>query len=273
MIKTFFTAKGGNGRKVKKKVSGDVMNYLDVLKLTVLAGEIMIKSGAEIYRTEDVMDRIAKNYGARQVESFVTPTGIFCAIESIDGQVFTTVRRIESRGFNLTKIDKVNAFSRRLSKRHIPVEEGIRELTEIAQEKSEYPWWLKIFAAGTGALFSTGLIGGKGAEMAVSFLIAILVRAFIMAVPDFGLFPFFFDLAGGFISTLLVVAIAKIYPLMLGVTVVGSIMPFIPGMSITNSIRDAIAGDFLASQARGLEAFLRVLALAVSAAVVLALVV
>jgi len=247
------------------------MNYLDVLKLTVLAGEIMIKSGAEIYRTEDVMERIAKNYGVKQVESFVTPTGLFCAIETADGQSFTTVRRIESRGFNLTKIDKVNAFSRRLTKRPIPVEEGIRELTKIAQEKSEYPWWLKILGAGFGAFFSTGLIGGQEVEMIVSLIIAMLVRSFVMAVPDFGLFPFFFDLVGGFLSTMLVVEISKFYPLTLGVTVVGSIMPFIPGMSITNAIRDAIAGDFLASQARGLEAFLRVLALAVSAAVGLAL--
>jgi len=247
------------------------MNYLDVLKLTVLAGEIMIKSGAEIYRTEDVMDRIAKNYGVKHVESFVTPTGIFCAIETEAGQSFTTVRRIESRGFNLTKIDKVNAFSRRLAKKHIPVEEGIKELLKISQEKSEYSGSLKILGAGFGAFFSTGLIGGNGVEMLVSMLVAVVVRSFVMAIPDFGLFPFFFDLAGGFLSTLLTVEIAKIYPLSIGVTVIGSIMPFIPGMSITNAIRDAIAGDFLASQARGLEAFLRVLALAASAAVVLAL--
>ncbi len=246
------------------------MNYLDVLKLTVLAGEIMIKSGAEIYRTEEVMDRIAKNYGVKYVESFVTPTGIFCAIETDDGQVFTTVRRIESRGFNLTKIDKVNDFSRRLARRHIPVEEGIAELTKVAREKSEYPRWLKVLAAGLGAFFATGLIGGRGLEMGISLFIAMLVRSFIIAIPDLGLFPFFLDLVGGFLSTLMVVAISKFYPISLGVTVVGSIMPFIPGMSITNSIRDAIAGDFLASQARGLEAFLRVIALAVSAAVVLA---
>ena len=49
----------------------------DILLLAMRAGNIMMKSGAEIYRVEDTIERICKSCGIEDVDVFATPTGIF----------------------------------------------------------------------------------------------------------------------------------------------------------------------------------------------------
>ena len=46
-----------------------------ILILAVRAGELMMKSGAEIYRVEDTITRICKAGRISYVDVFATPTG------------------------------------------------------------------------------------------------------------------------------------------------------------------------------------------------------
>ena len=46
--------------------------------LAIRAGTIMMKSGAEIYRVEDTIERICKACGIEYVNVFATPTGSLC---------------------------------------------------------------------------------------------------------------------------------------------------------------------------------------------------
>ena len=51
--------------------------------------------------------------------------------------------------------------------------------------------------------------------------------------------------------------------------IIGSIMLLVPGLAITNAIRDTVAGDLVSGLARGAEAFLTAIAVAVGTGVVL----
>ena len=44
-----------------------------VLDAAALAGEILLESGAEIFRVEDTIYRIAAAYGVEEAEAFVPP--------------------------------------------------------------------------------------------------------------------------------------------------------------------------------------------------------
>ena len=46
----------------------------------LLAGRLMIESGAETYRVEDTMTRMAISQGLIGTQSFVTPTGIMFSL-------------------------------------------------------------------------------------------------------------------------------------------------------------------------------------------------
>ena len=52
------------------------MDYKQILNIAVLAGEIMLRSGAETYRVEDTMKHILNTAGTEVAEAFVMMTGI-----------------------------------------------------------------------------------------------------------------------------------------------------------------------------------------------------
>ena len=51
--------------------------------------------------------------------------------------------------------------------------------------------------------------------------------------------------------------------------IIGSLMLLVPGLSITNAIRDTLAGDLVSGLARGAEAFLTAIAVAIGTGIVL----
>ena len=53
-----------------------------ILKLALRAGELMMRSGAEMYRVEDTIRRICLACGIHRVDTFAIPTGIIVSIDS-----------------------------------------------------------------------------------------------------------------------------------------------------------------------------------------------
>ncbi|GAA3332351.1 hypothetical protein GCM10020331_092110 [Ectobacillus funiculus] len=70
------------------------------MKYVYLLAKIMLQSGAETYRVEDTMTRIAASFGIHDSHSFVTPTGIIFSIEGMDPTKFV---RISDRSTDLEK--------------------------------------------------------------------------------------------------------------------------------------------------------------------------
>ena len=57
-----------------------------LVDMAALAGEIMLVSGAEIYRVEDTIIRILRYSGAAETEVVVMATGIFITLASAEGE-------------------------------------------------------------------------------------------------------------------------------------------------------------------------------------------
>ena len=58
----------------------------EITEVVVLAGEIMLKNGAETSRVEQTMEHIALAIGAQSVETFVVPTGVFVTVIDKSGR-------------------------------------------------------------------------------------------------------------------------------------------------------------------------------------------
>ena len=59
------------------------MNEKTLLEAVVLAGELMLVSGAEIYRVEDTMNHMLKRSEYEQTETIVYGTGIFVTLSCL----------------------------------------------------------------------------------------------------------------------------------------------------------------------------------------------
>ena len=60
------------------------MEYGALMEMAVRAGEIMLASGAEVYRVEDTMKHMLARSGYQSTETIVLATGIFVSLDDPD---------------------------------------------------------------------------------------------------------------------------------------------------------------------------------------------
>ena len=82
-----------------------------VIDVVLIAGRILLESGAETYRVEDTMNRIAHSYGLHNTYSFVSSTAI---IFSLNDRTSTRLIRVQERTTDLEKIALTNSLSRKI---------------------------------------------------------------------------------------------------------------------------------------------------------------
>mgnify|MGYP002707584180 CR=1 FL=1 len=85
------------------------MDANELLTVTSSIGEMLIEYGAEIYRVEESINRIAAAYGfsgeENSVEVFAIPTSLIITVNDVSGLPLTRTKRITSRQTNLDRVD------------------------------------------------------------------------------------------------------------------------------------------------------------------------
>ena len=143
------------------------MDYKRLMNTAVLAGEIMLKSGAETYRVEETITRILGTANVDMVETVVLTTGIFVTLDHPDIENISVIKRVESRGMNLNRIERVNAVSRRYCAGEMTLDEAYAELKMI--KGRQYKRWIyNLATVGVCAGFAP-LFGGGWAEIGILF--------------------------------------------------------------------------------------------------------
>mgnify|MGYP000152991795 CR=1 FL=1 len=244
------------------------MRSAELMKIALKAGEIMLRSGAEIYRVEETIVRICESYRVR-CESFVLPTGIFISLVDDEGGTNTAFMRIRDRKVDLSGIDRVNSLSRRIRKSCPDFDTVRKELEQIENaEKHSFP--VRLSATGLGSFAFTLLFQGSIYDSLVALVIGCVSYSAREVLTGKSLFSFLENLLAGLVTGLLSTAAVGLFPVLDGYKIiVGSIIMYLPGVSITNSIKDALYGDLVASMARLGEAILLVTVLSAGVGIAL----
>ncbi len=245
------------------------MNTDDIGELCLLAGKIMLQSGAETYRVEDTMMRIARSLGFNNPNSYVTPTGI---IFSLCGTEPTKLVKISNRTTDLYKIIIVNSLSRKISSGDISIEEAYTFLRNIEKQNLKYPTYVKIIAASIVSGFSVLMFNGGWNDFLSAFLaggVGFSCMIYIQHIVDI---KFFME----FLAALLVGLLSFFFKIIgfghdLSNIIVSGIMPLVPGILITSAVRDLMAGHLVSGLSKGAEATLTAFAIGGGIAVVFSL--
>lgn len=241
-----------------------VMEIHSVMRIAMEAGEILLRSGAETYRVEESISKICNSFGY-SCETFVLPTGIFLTIRSPNDETETSVRRIKMRTLDLSKIDRINTFSRSLNARPVSFEEANRQL-EAIKASAYYPSWLRFICAAIVSFAYALLFGGSVKDGLVCLGIGAIVYLLNLQMVNSGYLPFLTFFAVGFVCAFLsllsqlVVSGTQVY-----IMIISSVMMYLPGVSMTNGVRDLLAGDLVSGLTRLGEAVLIVLAIGMGA--------
>lgn len=229
------------------------------LQVAAEAGVVLMQSGADVARVEDTVARILRAYGAEQPDIYATPTGIFI---SLSDEETTIVRRVRQRTIALDRISAINELSRSLCAQLQEPGEALRRIREIAQQPSPLPGWLDVPASGLAAAACTMLVGGTLPGVLPAFVANLVVQAGERVCRWLGLPDAVSDFIAGANAVFGATLLDRWFGVPVGPVVAGGIMILVPGLAFTNALRDAIAGDLVSATARGLEAFVKVAALA-----------
>lgn len=239
------------------------MDYQSLMEMAVQAGEIMLVSGAEVYRVEDTVSRMLRRSGLAQVEVFVLATGIFATVSDPEVPAITMVRRVRDHSTDLNRIYQVNNISRAFCCGKLTVEEA-KQALEYLNGTSDYRFWQKCagYAMVTG-FFAVMFSGGLLDCLAAAF-VGVLLAFSITGLSKLRFNDFCQNAAGSFVLAVAALAIRNfIFPSMnLDAVIISAIMPMVPGVTFTAAIRDILNGDYSSGVARVAEAVVVALAVA-----------
>ncbi|HYF90867.1 MAG TPA: threonine/serine exporter family protein [Symbiobacteriaceae bacterium] len=231
-----------------------------VLSVVAAAGELLLRSGAEVARVEDTVGRIARAYGYADVEIFATPTGLFITLG--DERHTTAMRRIAGRTFALDRVSAVNALSRELAERPLPPADALRRIEAIGAQPPPLPAWATPAASAIGAAACAMLAGGSLSDFGPAVLANAAVQGVQKVLGGLKLPDAIADFAAGFASVLCALTATRLLGAAFGPVVAGGIMVLLPGIAFTTAVRDAMLGDLTSAAARSLEAVMKAAALA-----------
>ncbi len=230
-----------------------------VERICMIAGKIMLMSGAETHRVEDTMTRIARSYGMNDAQSHATPTGINFSAGMTEVNNFL---RITKRPTDLHKIHEVNEISRQIAAKELSISAAYQRLKRVEDRKSIYAPWIQILAAALVSGCFTIMFQGQWIDFLPASIAGGIGFAVMLGMDRLLEIRFLAEFTGAFfigINAYLLVYYG--YGMEMDKVVIGAVMPLVPGLHITNAIRDLMAGHLLSGISKGIEATLTALAI------------
>lgn len=224
----------------------------EIIFFALSLGEIMLCSGGEIYRVEDMMRRICNSRNIEDIDVFATPTIVMISYNDLDKTCL--FKRIVSRTTSLDKVSLVNNLARKFTSTNMSLSEAKNYLEKIKNKK--YNKIIKFVFAGVVASFYALLINGGIIDFFVAFILGIVAQIVYDYSSDIAESPFLSNILAGFTIGLLGNISKEYIGTSIDIIIIGAIMPFVPGVVLTNAVRDFIYGDLLSGSSRFFEAIM-----------------
>ncbi|MGJ9458157.1 threonine/serine exporter family protein [Oceanobacillus sp. CF4.6] len=239
---------------------------ITIEKVCMIAGKVMLVSGAETHRVEDTMNRIASAFGIKNPQSYATPTGINF---SLDMATTTNSLRIIKRSTDLHKIAEVNIVSRKITAGDVTIDEAFALLNEIEREKLAFPPWVQIIAAAIVSGCFTMMFGGTWYDFLPTFIAGALGFTGMLGFDRLVEIRFLAEFFGSFVVGLSAyLFVSNGFGHSLDMVIIGAVMPLVPGLHITNAIRDLMSGHLVSGVSKGVESVLTAFAIGAGVALI-----
>ncbi len=238
------------------------MEAKKVAEIATSAGEILLSNGAEAYRVEETIKKICASYGFNG-ECISTSTGIFISISDDEGELVTSVKRINQRRVDLYRVELINSFSRGLAEHPLTYEDAKIKLREI-YDAPNFSLGIRLLAAGLTAFVYSLFFNGSMLDSVVSLFIGFGIYLLLEYISKIGSFQFLEYYLSGFIIGIVSLTANLFIP---GINkdnvITGAIIVLLPGVALTNGIKDLLYGDYVSGFAKFGEAMLIIVAMGV----------
>lgn len=234
-----------------------------IFNTAILAGELLLKNGAEIFRVQETVTRILETYGITDYNVYVISNGIFATINENKEDYYSSVRHVPLGGVNLGKIAMLNQISREICEGSCSLEQANERLRKCKEPEQMNPNLL-IVACGMGSACFCYLFGGKVTDSIVAFIFGLILQVFLNMATKKKMSKFITSIIASAIVTFGSAVITHFSPMItFDSVVIGSIIPLVPGVVFTTSIREFFNGDYLSGGIHLVDAVLTAVCIAV----------
>lgn len=245
----------------------------DTLALSTGIGKLLLENGAETYRVEDTVYRVAQNYGYSNIHVYCVPNTIIINVETAAGDVHNRLLRVPTRDANLGKVKDANELSRQITAGNLTVTEAHAQLKSITNKKRMYYPYERYLAGSILSGFFALMFLGSWLDLVGSVIAGGIGYVLFTQINRLTNLQFFSELTSAFvIGWLAVLMVTFGWGENLDIMILSSIMTLVPGRAITNGIRDLMAGDYVSGLSILADAFLTAAAISIGVAGVLAVV-
>ena len=238
------------------------------LEIILKAGKILLSSGAEISRTEDTMNYIARAMNFKDLEAYVSNRGIFATAKKDDNTEITRIYNVPEVDINLSKIESVNALSRRITQKSITIEEVINELEKIDTMPDYLIFW-RLVAYTIGASGFSYAIGSSITDSIIAGIIGLILGAYMCTIKRI----LNSDVLITILGSILIALLGNLFIHFnigsnLSVILLGAMIDIVPGVPFVNAIREYSQNNYNTGITLMMGALLTCISMAVGVAVV-----
>ena len=244
------------------------MQNIDELETVLYAGNLLLSSGAEIYRAEETMHRIADAMHIKDMDAYVTNRGIFASGNVPGKGIESRIMSVPDKEMNIDKIEAVNELSREVCSNRMDLLYLKTSLQNIAN-MGEQNVGEKILSYFLGAGCFSYAIGTSFRDSLCAAIIGSLV-GFYMIWSKYRIK-----------SRVLITIIASVLTAVLShfcvaiglgsklsFIIIGAMMDLVPGVSFVNSVREFSQNNFATGQTLLTSALLTCVSMASGVALV-----
>lgn len=226
-------------------------------------GHEMLRSGGEIFRTEEVMVRVAESFGIEEFTCFVVANGIFLSAV-MDEDYYGKVLHVPISPMNLTKIDELNTLSREIVAHKVTPERAQMILQKIKHRPTN-SIVVKMLAYGIGSACFCYLFGGGFFDAGLSGIAGLfLALYFTYFVPKLNLGKAVMNILASSLVTLYACLLTQIFPdVNIDTIIIGGIISLVPGVPLVTGFRYLFSDDFSSGMIRLTDALLIALCISV----------
>lgn len=238
------------------------------LEIILKAGKILLSSGAEISRTEDTMNYIARAMNFKDLEAYVSNRGIFATAKKDDNTEITRIYNVPEVDINLSKIESINALSRRITQKSITIEEVINELEKIDTMPDYLIFW-RLVAYTIGASGFSYAIGSSITDSIITGIIGLILGAYMCTIKRI----LNSDVLITILGSILIALFGNLFIHFnigsnLSVILLGAMIDIVPGVPFVNAIREYSQNNYNTGITLMMGALLTCISMAVGVAVV-----
>ena len=244
------------------------MQNIDELETVLYAGNLLLSSGAEIYRAEETMHRIADAMHIEDLDAYVTNRGIFASGNVPGKGIESRIMSVPDKELNIDKIEAVNELSREVCSNRMDLLYLKTSLQNIAN-MGEQNVVEKILSYFLGAGCFSYAIGTSFRDSLCAAIIGSLV-GFYMIWSKYRIK-----------SRVLITIIASVLTAVLShfcvaiglgsklsFIIIGAMMDLVPGVAFVNSVREFSQNNFATGQTLLTSALLTCVSMASGVALV-----